>query len=571
MISAPQEASHMFWNNPLIRSFIAKVHQWCRTLLPVRTDHARNFLEDHSDAPVIIGAFVLLLTAAGLPLFIVGTPALGDYLNHLARMHIIATLDKDPYLAQFYSVTWQIIPNLAMDLIVPLLSRYVDLYLAGKLFVFMTIALILTGGMAIHYTVFRRISLAPLASFLFIYNFALLLGLLNYLCGVGVALWGIAAWIGLHPRHPWVRAAVSLGFVLALFLSHLYAVGLYGLALLCFEVWRVFTGRSQGHQTLSDALVLALPFLLVFPLLMATPMMELSAVNLWKPWRLKWQALDWLFKLYHPTLGFTIAAFVSAVVVWGLWRRLLRLHPVGWTILCAGIVVYAVMPTASVFASFYTDYRLPIAIVFMVIPFSRWELTKPQTRWFTAVIIALALLRMTSVEVVWLDIDRVYAGLREAFQEVKPGGTILLSRTERVDFPFNRAGPLYYAACLATIERSAFAPNMLTRPGAPFLLSVQPAYRHLARDPKFQSPRISELISAANDPTIAHAQGFHWAEWHKHFDYLLVLYTHDKDTNPLPQTLSTLSTGYRFQLYRIKQPAEAPHIVDVTKRRLDKE
>jgi hypothetical protein len=537
--------------------------------MSIRTENKISLVGDISNGQIIIGAFVLLLAAAVLPLFIVETPALGDYLNHLARMHIIASIDKDPQLAQYFTITWHIIPNLALDLIIPILSQYVDIYLAGKLFVFLTIALIMTGGMAVNYAVFRRVSVAPLVTSLFIYNLVLLLGLLNYLFGVGMALWGIAAWIWLRTRHPFLRAAVSLSFVLVLYFSHFYAVGLYGLALLCFEGWTVCTEQSKVRQTISNALVLCMPFIIVIPLFMATPTMELTSMNIWRPLREKLQVLNaWMFELYHPALDFTIVAVVGAVVVWGLWRRVLRLHAVGWAILFAGIVIYAIMPNTS-FGCLYADYRLPITILFMVIPFSRWELTTPGIRLFTAFITGLALLRFTLVGLVWLDIDRVYADLRHAVKEIKLGSTIMVSRTESVASPFNIGGPLTYAACLATIERSAFTPNLFTLPGAQ-VLTVKPAYRDMEMDPRLLIPTISKISSAAKDSATARAQGFRWAEWDKHFDYLFVLYTHENDTNPLPQKLEALFSGYQFQLYRVKQPDEQMQAPDVTKWRLDK-
>jgi hypothetical protein len=518
----------------------------------ISTDDKISYSEDKSNRPIIAGAFALVLVAAVCPLFIVETPALGDYLNHLARTHIIASIDRDPQLAQYFTIVWHIIPNLAMDIITPLLSHYSDIYLAGKLFVSLTIALIVTGGIAVHYAVYQRLSVAPLVTSLFIYNESLLLGLLNYVFGIGLALWGIAAWIWLRPRSPVVRGTASLAFVLVLFISHLYSVGLYGLALLCFEGWIVCTGRSKGRRLISDVLVLCLPFLIMLPLFMITPTAGLTSVTVWNSLRLKLRAVEWMFELYHPALDFAIVAFVGAVVAWGLARRVLRLHAVGWAILSVGTMVYAIMPTIA-FRSLHADYRLPIAILFMVIPFSRWQFTPSRTRLLTVGITGLALFRFTLVGLVWLDIDHAYADLRQAFKQIERGSTILaVSRTDRVNFPFNRAWPLNYAASLATIERSAFVPNLFTLPGAQ-VLTVKPAYRAMETTRNSLVPNMSKFISAAENPAAARAQGFRWVEWEKHYNYLLVLYTHDQDTNPLPQKLSALSSGYQFQLYRIKQ------------------
>ena len=48
---------------------------------------------------------------------------LSDYPNHVARMHIIAQLAQSADLAKDYSVKWEFIPNLAMDILAPLLIR----------------------------------------------------------------------------------------------------------------------------------------------------------------------------------------------------------------------------------------------------------------------------------------------------------------------------------------------------------------------------------------------------------------------------------------------------------------
>jgi hypothetical protein len=81
--------------------------------------------------PATLATIIIVL----LPLALVAIPPLTDYPNHLARMHIIATLDRDPMLSQFYRIDWALIPNLMMDLVVPPLARLIGVYEAGRLFV----------------------------------------------------------------------------------------------------------------------------------------------------------------------------------------------------------------------------------------------------------------------------------------------------------------------------------------------------------------------------------------------------------------------------------------------------
>jgi hypothetical protein len=516
-----------------------------------------------AEAKQVIFWFAFLLTSAALPIFLVEIPALGDYINHLSRMHIIATIDQDPLIKQFYAIEWHIIPNLIMDIVVPPLVEYVGIFMAGKLFVFSTIALISSGVLAVNYAVFQRLSVWPLVVFLFIYNFALILGLFNYLFGFGVVLWGIAAWIGLRNRNPLFRGSVSLGVVLILFVCHLYAVGLYGLAIFCFETWVLSRERMYNLQRITiDALVLIGPFVVALLLLMATPTSGLAFHNTWRPMRFKLDAIDWVMKLYHPKIDASIGILILGIACWAIWRRVLRIHPVGSMILAAGIVIYLVMPT-TLFGSWAADYRLPIAVLILVISFASWKISAPRDlRFFVGIVVGLALVRFALVGMIWLNIDHVYADLRDSFKHIERGSTLLVARAKNIDYPFNRAWPLNYAGCLATIDRSSFAPSLFTEKGKQ-LVEVKPRFQDIDMQPPSFVPELSDIVLA--EKNTRQRQGGKpkfWANWYKRFDYLLVLYTRDTDTNPLPDLLSLLYRSKHFQLYKIhrnrsKQPAIA--------------
>src|SRR5665647_1294801 len=80
---------------------------------------------------VLFAAFTLLIS---IPIWTHPLPPLSDYVNHLSRMQVIATLAKNPKLAEFYEVNWQVIPNLTMDFIVPTLARFMNIYVAGQVY-----------------------------------------------------------------------------------------------------------------------------------------------------------------------------------------------------------------------------------------------------------------------------------------------------------------------------------------------------------------------------------------------------------------------------------------------------
>ena len=70
---------------------------------------------DFSGGQIAVLATVLLLLIT-VPVWTHPVPPLSDYINHLARMHVIARAEHDVDLARFYQIDWQIIPNLRSEI-----------------------------------------------------------------------------------------------------------------------------------------------------------------------------------------------------------------------------------------------------------------------------------------------------------------------------------------------------------------------------------------------------------------------------------------------------------------------
>src|SRR5207253_5722339 len=127
--------------------------------------------------------FVVFALVASIPIITHPLPPLEDYVNHLARMHVIATIGHDPDLSRFYEINWQVIPNLVMDLIVPVLQRAMTVYQAGQLFTVVTFALMLSGTLSLNRALYRHWSVFPLIALPLLYNHVFLVGVMNYLFG----------------------------------------------------------------------------------------------------------------------------------------------------------------------------------------------------------------------------------------------------------------------------------------------------------------------------------------------------------------------------------------------------
>src|SRR5450631_1017747 len=201
----------------------------------------------------VAALFVLLLAITSIPVVLHPWPPMSDYVNHLARMHVIATISTDPDLARFYEIDWQVIPNLMMDLVVPPLVRLMNVYLAGQIYTILSFVLILSGTVALHRALFGRWSVLPLIGFPLLYNNIFLVGTMNYVFGIGLALWALASWIWLRERNLALRLSVSSLFIIGLFFCHLFSVGVYGVGLLAFELNRLWSAYALRRAGAADA------------------------------------------------------------------------------------------------------------------------------------------------------------------------------------------------------------------------------------------------------------------------------------------------------------------------------
>jgi len=258
----------------------------------------------------------LLLLVVSIPIWTNPVPPLSDYVNHLARMHVIAALGHDANLSRFYEVDWQPIPNLMMDLIVPVLARVMSVYLAGQLFLLTMMALMLSGALALNRALFGRWSAFPLIAAPLLYNHVFLVGLTNYIFGIGLALWALACWVALRERHWALRLTVSTLFALALFFCHLSSLGVYGVGLLAIEAHRLWLRREEPWPTrIVDFCATGIPFLPAVPLLLASPTLGLADQYYWE--RLgKIDGLIYVIQCYSDIVALALVGLLTAGVVW---------------------------------------------------------------------------------------------------------------------------------------------------------------------------------------------------------------------------------------------------------------
>jgi hypothetical protein len=500
-----------------------------------------------------------LLTAISIPIAMHPWPPLTDYINHLSRMYVISAIGNDPDLARFYEIHWQVIPNLMMDLIVPLLERFTNVYVAGQIYTIGSFALILSGAVALNRQLFGRYSVLPLVAAPLLYNQVFLVGTMNYVSAIGVALWSVAAWIWLRERPMPVRLLVSACCVITLFFCHLYAVGVYGLALLAYELRRLLLPASGTPQAKIPSMgrraiefvATGLPFLPVFALLMVSPTWGLRKDWLWE-FDGKLDGLLYVIRLYFSLPAIVAAVILAILATVALYFRVLKVHAFGWMLIGVGAVVYVAMPRI-IFDTYMADQRLPISLAFMIVACGHLDIRHAFVRRaFAAVLVAVVALRICEVQAVWNDAAHTTDSFRASMRHIDRGSRILVAYDDPAadDDRWNQA--LIHAACLAMIERSSLVTTAFTVVGKQ-ILRTRADFRDIVDNEDGTPPSVSQLLEVANHPR--RDLDAYWSDWTVDFDYVYFLFTGPDHRNPDPARLATQVIGDRFALYRILPPA----------------
>ena len=499
----------------------------------------------------IFALLALLLAVVSIPVLTHRLPPLSDYVNHLARMHVIGAIDSDPYLSKFYEIQWQILPNLVMDLIVPWLARVIDIYQAGQLFLILIFAVTLSGVLMLNRALSGRWSALPLVAAPLLYNAVLLVGVMNYLFGVGLALWALAAWIELRERHWYVRLGVASLFVVALFFCHLFSAGLFGLGLLAFELNRLWANRTRPLiPRLADFCASGLPFIPVIPLLLASPTIGLATEFLWEPAG-KIDGLVFVVDVYNDAVAVVVVGIAALALGWAIRHRVMRFHPMGWFLLALATPVYFALPRIF-FSTYMADQRLPIGLAFILIACLDLELRhRVVQRGFVAMLLFLVAARVAEVQISWASLSRPVESFYRTVNYIERGATVLVAYADPTSGDDVRDYGLMHAACLAMIERSAMVTTAFTVSGKQ-ILRVREEYADRADIEDGTPPSVEQLLLAADK---VGDRRFYWSLWPKHYDYVYVLFTERGAENPDPVRLRLVVEGDGFQLYRSVQAA----------------
>jgi len=403
-------------------------------------------------------AGLLALLLASMPVFSTSLPPLVDYPNHLARFSLLASGGNS-----FYAAQWTPLPNLAGDLLVPLLAQLMPLERAGKLFLVAMFALFVGGAVWLNRSATGYWRLWPLLSVALLYNRSFLWGFTNYLFGLGVALCGAALWLQLEKARTWLRLLVSSVVALICYFSHIAAFGVYALIILGLETapaigeLRARAGMAFWRRTAVGAAQFLIPAVLLIAWWHSAP----SGVSYGRMWR----KVDTLFSVFdNYSRPFDIGCFALFLMLFaGLaWHRRLNLSQRLIPALAILFAAYILLP-AQLMSGSGADHRIAVGLFVLLIAATGPRF--PSRRFARAlgiIIIAVLAARFTIIEATWLRADRVYSA--------DLAGIDALPRESKVAVAFPPDGvnfnaiPVLHLPTLAIERRDAFVPTLFAYP-----------------------------------------------------------------------------------------------------------
>ena len=496
--------------------------------------------------------FVLAIGCLLYPVIRNSIPPLLDYAGHISRVYVLYNLIHGTGFSDMYRYRMAVVPNLAVDgIVLGLMELGLSVETAGRCFLALTLVVLATGAVALHYATFRRFAVWPALAMPFIYQDIFFLGFINYLFGVGLAFCSVALWRLTERCSLATAGAILLLCSLALFFCHLLTLLLMLGMVIGIELGgllRPARSRSEHARRLVVALIAGgLPLALLFfaplvadnaPPTLAAALQQLSVAAL----RLRLVGLLSVAWGYDHMIDLASIVCVLGVAAYGLIVGIVRIDA-RMVLPIAGLLgIYLVVPDGW-FDTATLPERLPMVIAMMVVtatdlvPSRRWQLVA-----LPVIIGVLALVRAAVVERAWRAADAAFQPVLAALETVPEGSRIYTAIAYKGDFGAIARLPYYELPGYAVIYRHAFYPHTFAS-FSQNLVYRQPAYEAAPEMPhNYRVDRPSWV--KPDDPYAPALLAF--------YDYALVINPDYWPERP-PANLLPVLSGPDYTLFRINR------------------
>jgi hypothetical protein len=431
-------------------------------------------------------AFLIAMMAAGaVPLLWPEIPPLTDLPGHIGHYRVALDLAQSPYLRQYYDFHWTLVGNLGVDLLVMPLGRLIGLELAVKLIVLTIPPLTIGGMLLLAREIHGRVPATAILALPLAYSWPFQFGFVNYCLALMLTLYAAVFWLRLgRAGRTRLRAALFVAISLAIWLCHVMAWGVFGLAIFAFEL---IAARREGRswpRSLAFSVLACLPLALPLVINVIWWSEGPEGVTGWTGgWEVKVFFLLAVLRNYHLILDLFTALVLYTAVAFGLLRDHLRIEPRLGVAALLVMAAFAVMPNVLLGAA-YSDMRLvPFGLMLAILSLEPASRLAPRGKNAIALAAtALFVLRMADQSLTYFSIDRAWQEQAAAIDRLPRGARIfaLAAVGCSTDWAARR---MQHLDGLAIARREAFTNGQWPMPGGKLLTVVYPAARGFDIDP----------------------------------------------------------------------------------------
>ena len=511
------------------------------------------------------GLFVMF---AGLlvPILLVAVPPLTDYPNHLARSYVLAYGQERPILNQMVVADWKIVPNLAIDLILPPLLQIFPVLIAGRIVLALCLLIPTSGAVALSYAYFRRRSFFQMGAGFVAFNALFLLGLINFQISIGVALWGAAGWIFFSNRFPALTCATGIPIAIVVFFLHVFGFLFYAALIGSYELCEILRNGVRTPLVRQFAVRRIAILLLTFAIPLTLYVFSATEENpaIWSP------VSEKAFFLFLPFLSYSVridvAIFFPLLAFMLVCIAMGRMRFAPAALICGAclLAAYIALPT-DMNNGRLIDARVPILLGFLLFSGMMPAGFGMRSRAvFAASLLVLFVIKIGFITIVWLGSQQDVADVRKVIRPVIAGSRVLvldnrgplptMPLSRRLSRRIARIDPTYwhYAAFLL-LDRDAFWSDMFSQESQQ-PIKVTEAYRDATNGGR--SPPANYLdLAMTQIPSSALKNRPFLIDWNLKFDYVLLLNADAaKDVSSfLPDRLEFLDQKGIAALFKVKK------------------
>lgn len=475
--------------------------------------------------PWHVALFLVALVAALVAIWPLG---LGhDYMNHLALAYIEGNVHSDPVLQQFYSASFDYVPHLTMDLIVPWLSQVIGIYAAGAVLVWFAFVMPPIAGVILAHTLHGRVTWVSLLGFLAVFNANMSFGFVDFNASIGLALLAFVLWIRMPPG--WRRTVVFFPIGLVLTINHALAFLVFGYLALVWEIVQFFKGERAriGRFLLQLVCLDSLAMLggLIFLGLSMTGASDItpnSAIPSHPEVRVFAFLAGTLFG--ESPLTSVLTPLLLAACYLGIRNKWISFVPDMGKVCIAMLILVAALPVAILgIWGFHLRYTALLLILLAASIQINPVWFEPRRK--PLIVVCLALFSLTFINAVneFAKIDRRADEFRLLLADLPQGSKLLTSFSSKdAKNYFNMHG-----VSMAVIERQAFVSGLFTNTS---LVDVAPEMVDFNL-PQLDGLSPKALAIAVTRPAVASENGY-WSlgfanDWPNRWDYIMLFKTPD--------------------------------------------